>query len=125
MKNMKLIMENFNKFLAEEEDASQMASDASTGLPKPEDKPSAPNFASKADDFLEFVKYVKDKLFKIDMELLNQEDPKIIYDELMKDEKIDTHNLHDVFELSPVGEEFRERFGIELANYVRDIIDEA
>lgn len=28
-------MENFNKFLAEEEDASQMASDASTGLPKP------------------------------------------------------------------------------------------
>ena len=102
-----------------------MASDTSMGLPKPEDKPSAPNFASKADYFLEFVEYVKDKLSKIDMELLNQEDPKIIYDELMKDEKIDTHNLHDVFELSPVGEEFRERFGIELANYVRDIIEEA
>ena len=32
---MKLLMENFNKFLAEEEDASQMASDTSMGLPKP------------------------------------------------------------------------------------------
>ena len=124
MKNMKLLMENFNKFLAEEEDASQMASDASTGLPKPEDKPSAPNFASEADDFRKFI-LPEDKLSEIDMGLLNQKDPKIIYDELMKDEKIDTHNLHDVFELSPVGEEFRERFGIELANYVRDIIDEA
>ena len=67
---------------------------------------------------------MESKLFAIDMELLNQEDPKIIYDELMKDEKIDTYNLHDVFELSPVGEEFRDRFGIELANYVRSIIEE-
>ena len=40
MKNMKLLMENFNKFLAEEEDASQMPADTSMGNPKPysEDK---------------------------------------------------------------------------------------
>lgn len=125
MKNMKLLMENFNKFLAEEEDASQMASDASTGLPKPVEKPSAPKFASEAEDFLKFVEYVKDKLEKIDMKLLNQQDPKIIYDELMKDKEIDTYNLHDVFELSPVEEEFRKTFVTELANYVRDIIEEA
>tara|TARA_S200002703_G_scaffold59360_1_gene51481 strand:+ start:119 stop:478 length:360 start_codon:yes stop_codon:yes gene_type:complete len=117
-------MENFNKFLAEEEDASQMPADASTGLPKPVNKLSAPNFASEAEDFLEFVEYVKGKLSNIDMKLLNQKNPKIIYDELMKDEKIDTYNLHDVFELSEVEEEFRETFVIELANYVRDIIEE-
>ena len=32
---MKLLMENFNKFLAEEEDASQMPADTSMGNPKP------------------------------------------------------------------------------------------